>query len=122
MPSGFDICLMPWALIDAPRTISPTKTLEYMASGKPIVSTAVGDVVRDHGDLVHVAGDRTGSVELALTVLGRHDPARRGPAVDRLMANRRRNSSSGRNEELNRSSAFPGRTTRHQPVSRRKTP
>ena len=46
---------MPWALNEATRTISPTKTLEYMAGGKPIVSTAVRDVVRDHGDLVFVA-------------------------------------------------------------------
>ena len=46
---------MPWALNEATRTISPTKTLEYMAGGKPIVSTAVLDVVRDHGDLVSIA-------------------------------------------------------------------
>ena len=55
---GFDVCIMPWALNEATRTISPTKTLEYMAAGKPIVSTAVRDVVRDHGDLVFVAEDR----------------------------------------------------------------
>ncbi len=36
---AFDVCLMPWALNDATKTISPTKTLEYMAGGKPIVST-----------------------------------------------------------------------------------
>ena len=54
---AFDVCLMPWALNEATRTISPTKTLEYMAGGKPIVSTAVRDVVRDHGDLVFVADD-----------------------------------------------------------------
>jgi UDP-galactopyranose mutase len=62
---GFDVCLMPWALNDATRAISPTKTLEYMAAGKPIVSTAVRDVVRDHGDLVLVADGPGRFVDLA---------------------------------------------------------
>ena len=66
---GFDVCLMPWALNEATRTISPTKTLEYMAGGKPIVSTAVADVVRDHGDLVFVAEDRDQFIELCSTAL-----------------------------------------------------
>ncbi len=73
---GFDVCLMPWALNEATRTISPTKTLEYMAGGKPIVSTAVRDVVRDHGDLVFVADDPSQFVALARTALDRFDPAR----------------------------------------------
>ena len=64
---GFDVCLMPWALNDATRTISPTKTLEYMAVGKPIVSTAVRDVVRDHGDLVRIADDPADFVALMAT-------------------------------------------------------
>ena len=62
---GFDVCLMPWALNDATRTISPTKTLEYMAAGRPIVSTRVRDVVRDHGDLVMLADDVRDFVQLA---------------------------------------------------------
>src|SRR5207245_9355866 len=73
---GFDVCLMPWALNEATRTISPTKTLEYMAGGKPIVSTAVRDVVRDHGDLVFVAEGIDHFVELAQSALDRHDAAR----------------------------------------------
>lgn len=73
---GFDVCLMPWALNDATRSISPTKTLEYMAAGKPIVSTAVRDVVRDHSDLVHIAGDKAEFVSLALAATGLHDEDR----------------------------------------------
>lgn len=73
---GFDVCLMPWALNDATKTISPTKTLEYMAGRKPIVSTAVRDVVRDHGDLVDVADDPAHFVELARTAIARFDDAR----------------------------------------------
>ena len=40
---------MPFALNDATRFISPTKTLEYLAAGKPVVSTAIADVVRPYG-------------------------------------------------------------------------
>jgi glycosyltransferase involved in cell wall biosynthesis len=50
--AGFDVALMPFALNDATRAISPTKTLEYLAAGLPVVSTRVPDVVADYGDIV----------------------------------------------------------------------
>ena len=52
---GFDVCLMPFALNEATEYINPTKTLEYMAAGKPIVSTAVADVVRNFTPIVRIA-------------------------------------------------------------------
>lgn len=52
---GFDVCLMPFALNEATQYINPTKTLEYMAAAKPIVSTAVPDVVRNFTPIVKVA-------------------------------------------------------------------
>ena len=52
---AFDVCMMPFALNDATENINPTKTLEYMAAAKPIVSTAVPDVVRHFGPIVQVA-------------------------------------------------------------------
>jgi glycosyltransferase involved in cell wall biosynthesis len=52
---GFDVCLMPFALNEATEFINPTKTLEYMAAGKSIVSTAVADVVRNFAEIVRVA-------------------------------------------------------------------
>ena len=52
---GFDVCLMPFALNEATRYINPTKTLEYMAAGKPVVSTAVPDVMRLFTPIVEVA-------------------------------------------------------------------
>ena len=52
---GFDVCLMPFALNDATEYINPTKALEYMATGRPIVSTAVEDVVRQFADVVKIA-------------------------------------------------------------------
>lgn len=52
---GFDVCLMPFALNEATKYINPTKTLEYMAGGKPVVSTAIADVVRNFTPIVQVA-------------------------------------------------------------------
>ena len=52
---AFDVCLMPFALNEATEYINPTKTLEYMAAGKPIVSTAVADVVRNFTPIVRIA-------------------------------------------------------------------
>lgn len=51
---AFSIAMMPFALNDATKYISPTKTLEYMAAGKPIISTAIHDVVRDYSDVVTI--------------------------------------------------------------------
>ncbi|MFN2626702.1 MAG: glycosyltransferase [Mycobacteriales bacterium] len=53
--SGFDVALMPFALNAATARISPTKTLEYLAAGLPVVSTRVTDVIADFGDVVHFA-------------------------------------------------------------------
>src|SRR4051794_17949352 len=52
---GFDVCLMPFALNEATEYINPTKSLEYMATGKPIVSSAVSDVVHNFTPVVAVA-------------------------------------------------------------------
>lgn len=49
---AFDIAMMPFALNDATTYISPTKTLEYMAAGKPIISTRIADVVRDYAGCI----------------------------------------------------------------------
>ncbi len=53
--AGWDVCLMPFALNDATRYISPTKTLEYMACSRPSVSTSIRDVVEPYGHLVSIA-------------------------------------------------------------------
>ena len=58
--AGFDVALMPFALNEATRSISPTKTLEYLAAGLPVVSTRVPDVVADHGRVVELADDGAG--------------------------------------------------------------
>jgi UDP-galactopyranose mutase len=49
--AGWDVALLPFALNEATRFISPTKTLEYLAAGKPVVSTPIRDVTRPYGEL-----------------------------------------------------------------------
>ncbi len=49
--SGWDVALMPFAMNESTQFISPTKTPEYLAGGKPVVSTPVRDVVRTYGRL-----------------------------------------------------------------------
>ncbi|MEV4608870.1 UDP-galactopyranose mutase [Neorhizobium sp. LMR1-1-1.1] len=49
--SGWDVALMPFALNEATRFISPTKTPEYLAAGRPVVGTRVTDVVRTYGNV-----------------------------------------------------------------------
>lgn len=53
--SGWDVALMPFAINESTRFISPTKTPEYLAGGKPVVSTAIVDVRRHYGELEGVA-------------------------------------------------------------------
>jgi glycosyltransferase involved in cell wall biosynthesis len=48
--SGWDVAIMPFALNESTRFISPTKTPEYLAGGCPVVSTPIRDVVRTYGD------------------------------------------------------------------------
>jgi UDP-galactopyranose mutase len=49
--SGWDVALMPFAMNESTQFISPTKTPEYLAGGRPVVSTPIKDVVRHYGHL-----------------------------------------------------------------------
>ncbi len=48
---GWDVALMPFAINDSTKFISPTKTPEYLAGGRPVVSTPITDVIRHYSDL-----------------------------------------------------------------------
>ena len=61
--AGWDACLMPFALNEATRYISPTKTLEYMAAGKPVISTPVHDVKAMFSDVVRIAADTASFID-----------------------------------------------------------
>ena len=62
--AGWNVAMLPFARNDATRFISPTKTPEYLAAGRPVVSTSIRDVVRPYGEngLVHIADDADGFV------------------------------------------------------------
>ncbi len=53
---AFDVCLNPFVLTREGKHLSPTKTLEYLATGKPVVSTPITDVVRFYDGVVSIAG------------------------------------------------------------------
>lgn len=71
--AGWDVAILPFAHNESTRFISPTKTPEYLAAGKPVVSTSITDVVRPYGTqkLVRIADSAeefTDAIEQALTV------------------------------------------------------
>lgn len=85
---GWDVGLMPFAHNESTRFISPTKTPEFLASGIPVVSTSITDVVRPYGDagLVEIADTAEDMVRKSEHVMQRE----RGPwleRVDRHLAN-----------------------------------
>jgi glycosyltransferase involved in cell wall biosynthesis len=72
---AFDVCLMPFALNEATEFINPTKALEYMATGKPIVSSAIGDVVTNFGSIVKIARSHNEFISLCRAAIEKPDTA-----------------------------------------------
>jgi UDP-galactopyranose mutase len=69
--AGWDVCLLPFALNEATRFISPTKVLEYMAAELPSVSTPIADVAQPYGHVVAIADgadEFIGACEAALAM------------------------------------------------------
>jgi glycosyltransferase involved in cell wall biosynthesis len=60
--AGWDVCLLPYALGEATQAINPVKTLEYMACGRPAVSTSIRDIVESYGHVVRVADTPEGFI------------------------------------------------------------
>ena len=86
--AGWDVCLLPFALNDATRFISPTKTLEYMAAEKPIVSSPIRDVAGPYADIVYLGegpSEFVKACERALAASPAERSARRERARDVLL-------------------------------------
>ncbi len=81
----WDVCLMPFAVNEATRFISPTKVLEYMAASRPIVSTPITDVAEPYGDVVRIAGDADAFVAACASALD-EAPAERERRSARMAA------------------------------------
>jgi UDP-galactopyranose mutase len=69
--AGWDIALLLFARNESTRFISPTKTPEYLAAGKPVISTSIRDVVRPYGELklVEIADSPDGFIQAAEKLL-----------------------------------------------------
>jgi UDP-galactopyranose mutase len=68
---AFDVCLLPFKVSDEGRYLNPTKTLEYLATGKPVLSTHIPDVERFYSDTVAIARTRDEFVQIAQQLLER---------------------------------------------------
>jgi UDP-galactopyranose mutase len=70
--SGWTVAMLPFAQNEATRYISPTKTPEYLAAGRTVVSTGIRDIVRPYGEngLVKIADDAAGFVQAVEAELG----------------------------------------------------
>lgn len=67
--SHFEVALVSFAINEATRFLSPTKTLEYLAAHKPVVSTPIPDIIELYGDYVrigHTPEEFTAHIEAAL--------------------------------------------------------
>ncbi len=85
--SGWDVAMMPFARNDSTRFISPTKTPEYLAAGKPVVSTSIADVVVPYGRggyawIADTASEMSFAIDRALA----SDPAARMRHADAFLA------------------------------------
>jgi UDP-galactopyranose mutase len=86
--SGWDVALLLFARNEATRFISPTKTPEYLAAGKPVVSTSIRDVVRPYGQLglVRIADTPEDFVAAVESALKEQDRAGWLAKVDEFLA------------------------------------
>ena len=87
--------MMPFAMNASTQYINPTKGLEYMATGRPIISTPVRDVVRQWSDIVQIVRTPGEFVAAAEKLLNERDATRiekgldlRGAAVGRTRLRR----------------------------------
>lgn len=69
----FDLCMMPFAINEATEYINPTKALEYMATGRPIVSTAIEDVVSQFSHVTQIAHSHEEFIAFCYASLERPD-------------------------------------------------
>lgn len=86
--AGWDVAIIPFAQNESTRFISPTKTPEYLAAGKPVISTPIRDVVSPYGDnaLVHIAANAEEFVQAGDALLASQDHSSWLTRVDAFLA------------------------------------
>jgi UDP-galactopyranose mutase len=87
--AGWDIALLLFARNESTRFISPTKTPEYLAAGKPVISTSIRDVVRPYGEmnLVEITDTADEFIAAAEKILSRSDSSEWLRKVDAYLEN-----------------------------------
>jgi len=85
--AGWDIALLLFARNESTRFISPTKTPEYLAAGKPVISTSIRDVVRPYGELklVEIADTPEAFIKAAEKILANADQTQWLARVDAFL-------------------------------------
>jgi len=84
---AFDVNMMCFALNASTQFINPTKALEYLATGKPVVSTPVRDVVRQYTDVVDIASTADEFVNAAARALREPNRGRINAGIELARAN-----------------------------------
>lgn len=79
LTKAFTICLMPFAINAATEYINPTKALEYMAAGKPVVSTAINEVKTNFASVARVAQTHNDFVDACIRECAK-------PSISRVQA------------------------------------
>ncbi|MCD4653195.1 glycosyltransferase [bacterium] len=79
---AFDACLLPYVLSDATRDIHPVKGLEYLASGRPVISTPLPDVVKFYKGIIDVAESPDQFVETVRKHLENPDPEKNRERIE----------------------------------------
>jgi glycosyltransferase involved in cell wall biosynthesis len=116
----FDVALVPFALNEATKYLSPTKTLEYLAAGKPVVAAPIADIVELYGDYVRIAEtpqEYVSLTEAALAEVGAETPAERrarAAKVDKLLQLHTWDYIAGEMQKLIDAAARPDVTTEGQ--------
>ncbi|HEX5342258.1 MAG TPA: NAD(P)-binding protein [Duganella sp.] len=83
--AGWDVCLLPFAINDATRFISPTKVLEYMAAELPIVSTAIKDVEQPYSSVVAIGHNHDEFIAACAAALAQTE-AQRSAMAEKMRA------------------------------------
>ena len=86
--SGWDVAILPFALNESTKYISPTKTPEYLAAGKPVISTSITDVVNPYGKkgLVHIADTAEEFIVEGEKILANKSDAQWSKKVDEFLS------------------------------------
>ena len=78
----FDACLNLFASGDLSKDVSPLKFYEYLATGKPIVSTPQPDQVLQYRPLIHIASDAEAFCTCCSAAMADTDPDRTSERIE----------------------------------------